>query len=1028
MAEIRYKIPILSVRALTAYAKEQSDEVYSYNLTKNETESVIQRGSETYQNENAIFYQAMQQITNHEFTQPQEDTVIDDLYDVLIYLDFDGIFDRNPSVPVNALRQKKAESLFRPEGISLDFGTGSKNYIAFERSASMSRKARLSFVRADIFNLLLLAITMNLPIKNCELSKLYAYNGLMFSSGKRVETDLFGNADNIVIVDNPSVIVKDVPVVTVRDVTGKGSVRKYERIEKTDDIDVTAFDGEGFVSPEFAEEINTKLYGKQNRHSHTSFQIRLPYIKGMIHQVDFKAFFAEYGITQIIDIWGKAHNVNNIKMILTKSQFKCASWLNEDWNFYRDYCLVCRFFNHALYITNVSKELPENEITLNYQFLCTLSVQPEQFRPADLPLGWDHPPQDDERHWLTKATEQKYYSLCSDEEFRLDYFISKARRRFFGRKSKDDHLSAILRANPLFINESIFTKQLDDMAKKLLEDFAIGRLIVSGENRFLSGDLYEMLRSLSPYYVFGDEEKKAKFQMLPDARNTTIFTPGNVYPMEGVHSFTLLRSPHIARNEEVIVTKSTDDSTSIKEKYFSQLTDVVMVNPSGLIAERLGGADYDGDMIKIIADPIINDCVTSHYISTSKDRPLYSHINNLPLLQIPSAEPVKSDFADWYSRFQTVKSTFSARIGQISNAALSRSILAYDESIDEELREKYISDIEMLEILTGLEIDSVKSGIKPNLSKYLNGRSVQRSRFLQYKDIVEKSEGVHLWYEPTFEEQFKEYFADTDWSTVSSNVEKLPYYAMMLKKNTKKAKAKPAKASDLFTFAVEKGWEKKLNPKGLAEVKSIIETYDQCLKRIRAYTRNTGRKKKYNDVARILFMRDQEAEYDADTLYTLFINLPPEKVTEILEAARNEKWQFMNYDCRMRFLIKHLPGEEFSEYYDLLSDFSFGGYRVLTDILIDTDNYNSENSLRKLKFPTDSKEMTELIDAYINKTAGKTYREAVADRCLAIIKSKVRPDFAVKCAVALNKRGFMWDVLWQYVGKYTLKRGGQNDE
>ena len=119
MAEIRYKIPILSVRALTAYAKEQSDEVYSYNLTKNETESVIQRGSETYQNENAIFYQAMQQITNHEFTQPQEDTVIDDLYDVLIYLDFDGIFDRNPAVPVNALRQKKAESLFRPEGINL---------------------------------------------------------------------------------------------------------------------------------------------------------------------------------------------------------------------------------------------------------------------------------------------------------------------------------------------------------------------------------------------------------------------------------------------------------------------------------------------------------------------------------------------------------------------------------------------------------------------------------------------------------------------------------------------------------------------------------------------------------------------------------------------------------------------------------------------------------------------------------------------------------------------------------------------
>ena len=30
---------------------------------------------------------------------------------------------------------------------------------------------------------------------------------------------------------------------------------------------------------------------------------------------------------------------------------------------------------------------------LNYQFLSTLSIQPEEFRPADLPEGWDHSPE-----------------------------------------------------------------------------------------------------------------------------------------------------------------------------------------------------------------------------------------------------------------------------------------------------------------------------------------------------------------------------------------------------------------------------------------------------------------------------------------------------------------------------------------------------------------------------------------------------------------------------------------------------------
>ena len=87
-----------------------------------------------------------------------------------------------------------------------------------------------------------------------------------------------------------------------------------------------------------------------------------------------------------------------------------------------------------------------------------------------------------------------------------------------------------------------------------------------------------------------------------------------------------------------------------------------------LAAERLGGADYDGDMIKTIADPIVNECVKRNYEFGSMD-----NSDNLPLLYIPTEKPVVRNAADWHDCFLTIRDTFSSRIGQICNAAFDRS-------------------------------------------------------------------------------------------------------------------------------------------------------------------------------------------------------------------------------------------------------------------------------------------------------------------------------------------------------------------
>ena len=212
-------------------------------------------------------------------------------------------------------------------------------------------------------------------------------------------------------------------------------------------------------------------------------------------------------------------------------------------------------------------------------------------------------------------------------------------------------------------------------------------------------------------YISGSDALEAEF-----LSGNTIYAPKAAYPEQ--ECYTLLRSPHIARNEEALVQPLKTVGT-IREKYLSHLHYVLMVDSRSLIPDRLGGADYDGDTVKTIADPLLNACVLRGYTDGVP-----------PVLKIPAAKPRLSDANDWEARFETAKSTFSSRIGQISNAALRRSLIAYDENSDDEMRKQFREETEVLAILTGLEIDSAKSGVKPNLSAYLGVRDIPQSLFL----------------------------------------------------------------------------------------------------------------------------------------------------------------------------------------------------------------------------------------------------------------------------------------------------------
>ena len=373
---------------------------------------------------------------------------------------------------------------------------------------------------------------------------------------------------------------------------------------------------------------------------------------------------------------------------------------------------------------------------------------------------------------------------------------------------------------------------------------------------------------------------------------------------------------------------------------------------------------------------------------------------------------------------ETVRDTFSSCIGQICNAALDRSIIAYNENSEDEERRRCREETETLAILVGLEIDSAKSGVRPNLDEYLNRCTVPRTPFLQYKSLVERAEERRAWYEPTFAERTENFFNSVDWSAVDANVERLPYLARQLKRNTPKIKDKPAADSDLFTFARRLDWKDTLDAGTLTRIGALLKDYEVVLSRIRACRAAIHEKPRKRDIDRILYARGQEERWDADELYARLQGLDAERVARIRWAMEEERWHFMDEGERERFLMTWLPGYWYL--FDLLADFRFGGYRVLIDLICDMDDENTARDRKRLIRETDSPDFVELMEAYQNKPGSQTYREAVAACCREKLDGIIRPVNAVAYIVALGKRNLLWELLSDAVLPNVLEvRDGQ---
>ena len=132
---------------------------------------------------------------------------------------------------------------------------------------------------------------------------------------------------------------------------------------------------------------------------------------------------------------------------------------------------------------------------------------------------------------------------------------------------------------------------------------ALGKLKINGTRKYLSSDLLALL-----YHMIG--RKKARSYNL---KLNEFYCPNTTLNPRCI----ILRNPHYSRNEIVIMQNSYDKYKE-RNEFFGHLTGVFMVNPEAMIADRLGGADYDGDEVCILNDEGIRAINCEYAVGESK--------------------------------------------------------------------------------------------------------------------------------------------------------------------------------------------------------------------------------------------------------------------------------------------------------------------------------------------------------------------------------------------------------------------------
>lgn len=789
----RYRIYNVSAADLLDYSiklKKQEKYVFEYNLFDTDSEILVENSPIILKNQNALFYQIMDCLS---LDKSNEDCLLEQIINV----DFYDNENRQSVFKRSAKNKAILKQIFdgaeddHKRGILINF-KNDKNvrFVPFDKSNSMSKLSRMLFIREELKDKVDERLLLSLPFDRvpfCQ-SKFFSYRGLYLSDSKRIENTLV-----LYEKDGDSIekeVIKEMPlnektVIVIDDDNKKIDNSKKDpnltagiftnKTPKQDELfdfitqeeyegNINAFDGEGIISPDYSEYLN--LYLKTTTGA-TSFQIRMPFTKGVLHEVDFVKFFKEelkLGNPKVKDIFGIERDLNEAKIILTRSMFKCDKLFDRlDKNaFKKEYDLLfpddknidymkfyfSKFqeFDHALYICQLDTSLYSyGKVYLNYQFLSTLNMEKEDF---DRLINQHNYYVDNIEDSFTKGIviENKDNQNDNEEEEQLDDADEEIDGDYLWR--------AAIKENPDFLRLNFIKNQIKAKKDSEIKNIAKGNILVNGEKRYLSSDLLAFL--LHIYIDCCTEHNNKIFKSIQKEclRGDNCYLPKHKYAnriKENYYYYGILRNPHLSKNEQGLV--RIYSGNRYYDDYFGHLRGVVMLPRQSMLPSIMSGADFDGDTVKIIYNnevvkAIRKGGVYEEEIVNFNNKKIKEYKRKLPAIIINNPDPGTTQ-ENKYISYETINNTFSNSIGKVSNLAFKFSQIDKTRIGEKELKELENKAAECT-IVTGIDIDASKHGIHPNknimkLEEDFNNyrkevsSSIRLDRYLEFKEILKSS-------------------------------------------------------------------------------------------------------------------------------------------------------------------------------------------------------------------------------------------------------------------------------------------------
>ena len=936
-------------------------------------------------------------------------------------------------------------SMMFAHGIKITFEDGiTRTFVPFDKSQSMARDGKIYFINKDILPAVTERLSLGINFRQIPLilSKYYAYRGLYLSSATRIELpkDKDGG-ENFVLNEETVVVLKDTSY------TGKARIlsasefkatnkeqekfagsyvldnNPYEEIEETEKVIDPVFDGEGLISPHYALLINQILNNKPDKYA-TSFQIRMPFAKGMLHQVDFHGFLDEFcNISQagymVKDYFGIERDLTKARIILTDSMFKGAKWLSrwvkfalQDYDPMKYYFEKFAEYEHALYISGTDiPYLNRSLIKLSYQFLNTLLLTKDDYKHLI------------EEHLDYTADPVSYFKRISIESNDDENMISddNAEEDFFDDNSSSIHHASpwknALMMNPDFIHEPYVKSRVDKTMINLKRDIGSGQLLTSGEIRYLSRDLLYFLTDILRLPEDARKKVLEKDSYIDDAH---FYMPNCNIDIHQENHYPILRNPHLSRNEQCALRAYTPKSGSIRERYLGHLKAVLMVSYSSFVPNTLGGADFDGDIVKIIDNPIIRDAVLKGAYNM-KEHTEYNIENDynrkLPIINIPSKTGIESVPANETS-YWIILNTFSNSVGRISNLAIRIGKYEYNSGGDSSANTCGVLNHYCAEctILTGLEIDACKSGFHPNLTPIFSAvKSMRKENAYDYiDDFLTPFKRYTAAFPYEDKAHFDEYVTNMpDKNSDLQGLELLPYYYReycILGKYKSKTLSGPCKKKYIyFDFQKDDKWEKALDKTLLQKITGILSYYKELIKfnSLINFQKNNLRNNNWRGYIEQIFSQ-QYANYDevlnskvydfilkfiADSLDNRWCNLD-----NAIKRFKSSDWAYLPTEKEKYTALAQILGlEEISDdvieenKLHFLTNFNNRGYRLLYLMLMEckrifADDYASILKLYKRKLPKAKNAVSKhLKNIYLRNKVSKTpddqIKQLLIDAC-----------------------------------------------